>query len=257
MNKNKVSIITPVYNAERFLKETIGSVKRQTYKNWELLLIDDCSTDSSSEIIKLESENDDRIKYIKLDKNKGAAVTRNIGLENATGRFIAFLDSDDIWDEKKLEFQIRFMLKNDVGFTFTSYRYTLEDGIPLPKVARAPKKIDYNGLLKNTIIGCSTVLIDKNKVGDFRMPHLRRGQDTATWLKLLKKEKYAYGLYEDLVKYRLVGNSISSNKIKALKRTWHTYRKVEKLNVFKASYVFCFYVFNAIRKRVINDKENI
>ena len=142
------------------------------------------------------------------------------------------------------------MLKNKIAFSFTSYRYMKEDGTLTNKIAKAPNKINYNGLLKNTIIGCSTVLIDRYIMGDFTMPLVRRGQDTATWLQLLKREKYAYGINEALVNYRLVGNSISSNKIKALKRTWNTYRNVEKLGLLKSSYVFCFYVFNAIKKRI-------
>ncbi|WP_024621019.1 glycosyltransferase family 2 protein [Metaclostridioides mangenotii] len=250
MNEPLVSIITPVYNSEKFLSETIECIQNQTYKNWQLLLIDDCSNDNSSEVIKRYSEHESRIKYIKLDNNSGAAVSRNKGLSLAEGRFVAFADSDDLWDSKKLEKQVGYMLKKNVGFTFTSYRYMKEDGTKTNKVARAPEKIDYEGLLRNTIIGCSTVVIDRDILGNFEMPLVRRGQDTATWLQLLKTEKYAYGIYDDLVFYRLVGNSISSNKIKALKRTWNTYRNVEKLSLPKSMYVFCFYVFNAIKKRV-------
>lgn len=250
MNKPLVSIITPVYNSAEFLSETIESIQNQTYKNWQLLLVDDCSKDNSADIIRKFQKDDGRIKYIKLAKNSGAAVSRNEGIKNAEGRFIAFVDSDDLWDRVKLETQVEYMLKNNIGFTFTSYRYMREDGTKTNKVARAPEKIDYEGLLKNTIIGCSTVVIDREIVGNFEMPLVRRGQDTATWLQILKKEKYAYGIYEDLVNYRLVGNSISSNKIKALKRTWNTYRNVEYLSLPKSMYVFCFYVFNAIKKRI-------
>lgn len=250
MNEPLVSIITPVYNAERFLSDTIKSVQNQTYKNWEILLIDDCSKDNSAQIIKEFQKYDNRIKYIKLKKNSGASVSRNEGIRNAKGRFIAFVDSDDIWKPKKLEIQIKYMLKENLGFTFTSYRYMKENGELTNKIAKAPSKINYNGLLKNTIIGCSTVVIDREIVDYFEMPLVRRGQDTATWLQILRKEKYAYGIEQDLVNYRLVGESLSSNKIKALKRTWNTYRNVEKLGLLKSSYVFCFYVFNAIKKRI-------
>ncbi|MDB8792740.1 glycosyltransferase family 2 protein [Romboutsia sp. 1001216sp1] len=250
MNEPLVSIITPVYNAERFLGDTIKSIQNQTYKNWELVLVDDCSKDKSSDMIKEFQANDDRIRYIKLEKNSGASVSRNTGIKNAKGRFIAFVDSDDIWQPEKLKIQIEYMLENKLGFTFTSYRYMKEDGRLTKKVAKAPKKINYKGLLKNTIIGCSTVVIDKEIVGAFSMPLVRRGQDTATWLQILKTQDYAYGIEKDLVNYRLVGDSLSSNKIKALKRTWNTYRNVEKLSVLKSSYVFCFYVINAIRKRL-------
>lgn len=250
MNEPLVSIITPVYNAERFLGDTIKSIQSQTYKNWELVLVDDCSKDGSSDMIKEFQANDDRIRYIKLEKNSGASVSRNTGIKNAKGRFIAFVDSDDIWQPEKLKIQIEYMLENNLGFTFTSYRYMKEDGKLTKKVAKAPKKINYRGLLKNTIIGCSTVVIDKEIVGEFSMPLVRRGQDTATWLQILKTQDYAYGIEKDLVNYRLVGDSLSSNKIKALKRTWNTYRNVEKLSVLRSSYVFCFYVINAIRKRL-------
>ena len=250
MNEPLVSIITPVYNAERFLSDTIKSVQNQTYKNWEILLIDDCSKDNSAQIIKEFQKYDNRTKYIKLKKNSGASVSRNEGIRNAKGRFIAFVDSDDIWKPEKLEIQIKYMLKENLGFTFTSYRYMKENGELTNKIAKAPSKINYNGLLKNTIIGCSTVVIDREIVDYFEMPLVRRGQDTATWLQILRKEKYAYGIEQDLVNYRLVGESLSSNKIKALKRTWNTYRNVEKLGLLKSSYVFCFYVFNAIKKRI-------
>ena len=254
MKDGLVSIITPVYNAEKYIEETIKSVQNQSYKDWEMLLINDCSTDSSEKIIQRMAADDDRIKYIKLEKNSGAAVTRNIGIEKANGRYIAFLDSDDVWKEQKLEKQIKLLNEKKVGFCFTSYRYFLEDGEYTNKVARAPEKIDYNGLLKNTIIGCSTVIVDRNILGDFRMTNVRRGQDTATWLQLLKKVDYAYGIYEDLVLYRVVEGSLSHNKLKAIKRTWNTYRNVERLSLPKAMYVFVFYAYNALKKRLKNDK---
>lgn len=249
-----VSIITPVYNAEKFIRETIESVQNQTYTNWEMLLINDCSTDSSAEIIKEKAAEDSRIKYIELDKNSGAAITRNTGISKAQGRYIAFLDSDDIWKSDKLDKQLALIREKDIGFCFTSYRYVMQDGVPTNKVARAPEKIDYNGLLKNTIIGCSTVLIDREVMGDFRMTNVRRGQDTATWLQLLKRTEYAYGIYEDLVWYRVVDGSLSHNKWNAIKRTWNTYRNVEHLSLPKAMYVFVFYAYNALKKRIKNEK---
>ena len=249
-----VSIITPVYNAEKFIRETIESVQNQTYTNWEMLLINDCSTDSSAEIIKEKAAEDSRIKYIELDKNSGAAITRNTGISKAQGRYIAFLDSDDIWKSDKLDKQLALIREKDIGFCFTSYRYVMQDGVPTNKVARAPEKIDYNGLLKNTIIGCSTVLIDREVMGDFRMTNIRRGQDTATWLQLLKRTEYAYGIYEDLVWYRVVDGSLSHNKWNAIKRTWNTYRNVEHLSLPKAMYVFVFYAYNALKKRIKNEK---
>lgn len=254
MKDNLVSIITPVYNAKDYLSEAIESVINQSWNNWELILIDDCSDDGSDELIRQYMKDDDRIVYIRMEENSGAAKTRNIGLEKANGRYIAFLDSDDVWKPKKLEMQLDLMKKINSPFVFTSYRYMLSDSSPTDKVARAPKKINYEGLLKNTIIGCSTVLIDREIVGDFRMTNVRKGQDTATWLKLLKKVEFAHGIYDDLVDYRISSTSLSHNKWGAIKRTWNTYRNIEKLSFIKSCYVFCFYAFNAVKKRAKREK---
>lgn len=249
-NNTLVSIITPVYNSGRFIKETIESVQLQTYKEWEMILVDDCSTDNSKKIITDIQKTDSRIKYIELKKNSGAAVARNTAIEAARGRYIAFLDSDDIWSINKLEKQINFMTENNYGFSFTSYELIDEDGKKTNKIVNVPIKINYDGLLKNTIIGCLTVIIDRKIIGDFRMPTIRKGQDTATWLKILKKYDFAYGLNENLAKYRIVKGSISSNKLQALKRTWNIYRNIEGLSLIKSIYVFTIYVINAIRKRL-------
>ena len=250
MENNLVSIITPVYNAERFIQPTINSVQNQTYSNWELLLIDDCSTDMSKEIIESCVQFDSRIKYFRLENNMGAAYTRNFGIKNAKGRYIAFIDSDDLWETNKLDLQLEFMKKFSYPFTFTSYRLIDEKGNNMNKVIKAPEVVDYNYLLKNTIIGCSTVVIDRELNGDFRMPLVRKGQDTATWLSILKNGKKAHGLNVTLASYRKVNGSISSNKMGALKRTWYLYRHIEKLSIFKSCYVFIFYILNAIKKRI-------
>ena len=246
----KVSIITPVYNSEKFIKDTVESVLKQTYENWEMILVDDCSSDNSENIVKEFLDKDDRIKYIKLEENSGAAIARNKAIEMSTGRFIAFLDSDDIWAYNKLEKQINFMTKNNIGFSFTSYETMKEDGTKTGNIVRAPKIVDYEYLLRNTIIGCLTVVIDKEIVGDIRMPLLRTRQDFATWLSILKKGHKAYGIDEILSSYRLVEGSISSNKVKAAKRNWYVYRNVEKLSFIKSAYVFTGYTYNAIKKRI-------
>jgi len=251
MKENLVSIVIPVYNAERFIKDTIESVIAQTYVEWELLLVDDCSTDNSQVIIESYMKEDSRIKYILLPENSGAAVARNTGINKAVGRFIAFIDSDDQWSENKLETQLRFMNEKQAPFTFTAYKMVNEQGEPLGKRVRVPASINYNQLLKNTIIGCSTVVIDRKIIGDFQMPLVRKGQDTATWLMILRTTgAVANGIDEFLTRYRIVEGSISSNKIDALKRTWNTYYNIEKLGLIKSSYVFTCYVFNALRKRL-------
>ena len=249
MNKPNVSVITPVYNAEKFLKETIDSVLKQTYKDYEYLLVDDCSTDSSADIVKEYAENDNRVKYIKLKENSGAAVARNTGLEHAQGRYIAFVDSDDLWYPEKLEKQLTFMQENNEAFTYTKYEHITEDG-EIQSAPDFPERLNYSGLLKNTAIACSTVVIDREVIGDFRMPPVRKGQDTATWLKILRDHDYAYLVDEILNQYRGREGSLSSNKIDALKRTWNTYRNLENLLLPKALYYFTFYIWNAVKRRL-------
>lgn len=250
MKDKLVSVITPVYNSEKFIESTINSVIGQTYTELEMILVDDCSTDLSREIIMEIAKKDPRVKYIKLEKNSGAAVARNTGIEHANGRYISFIDSDDVWKVNKLEKQLNFMMKNNYAFTYTGYETITEDGALKKDIISVPIKISYKGLLKNTAIACSTVIVDRKKTGDFRMPLVRKGQDTATWLMLLREIPYAYGLDEVLSSYRKVAGSISSNKIQALKRTWNTYYKLEKLPFLVASYYFTCYVFNALRKRM-------
>lgn len=247
-----VSIVIPVYNSEKFIKETIQTVENQTYKNWELLLVNDCSTDDSKKIIEEYEKKDERIKLIDLDKNSGAAVARNKGIEEAKGKYIAFLDSDDLWDEKKLEKQLKFMKENEYAFTFTSYEFADENGKESGKVVNVPLKINYKQALKNTTIWTSTVIFDVKKLGKdlISMPDVRRGQDTATWWKVLKTGVTAYGLNEILSFYRRSNNTLSSNKIKALKRTWNLYRNVENFSFFTSLYNFCWYCFNAVKRRI-------
>lgn len=248
-NEPTVSVVTPVYNAEKFLKETIESVLGQTFEDFEYLLIDDCSTDNSTNIVKEYAKEDKRVKYIRLRENSGAAVARNTGLENAQGRYIAFIDSDDVWYPEKLKKQLDFMKEKNEAFTYTKYEHITEEGDVL-SAPDFPEKLSYSGLLKNTAIACSTVVIDRQVIGDFRMPLVRKGQDTATWLKILRNHDYAYLVDEVLNKYRGREGSLSSDKVSALKRTWNTYRNIEKLPLHKAVYYFGFYVWNAIKRRI-------
>lgn len=245
-----VSIVVPVYNAEKFLEDTIKTVQAQTYENWELILVNDCSTDNSKKIAKpfLSS----KIKWFDMEKNSGAALTRNRGIKEAKGRYICFLDADDLWKKEKLEKQVEFMKQKDCEFSFTGYEFADENGIPNGKKVFIPKKISYKQALKNTTIWTSTVMFDINKLkkDDIYMPNIRRGQDTATWWKVLKKIDCAHGLNEILSYYRRTNESLSANKIKALKRTWNLYRKVEKLNLFYSIYNFIWYCFNAVRRRI-------
>jgi teichuronic acid biosynthesis glycosyltransferase TuaG len=244
-----VSIIVPVYNSEMFIRDTINTVLEQTYKNWELILVDDCSRDNSINIIKEYIST--RIKLIQLGENSGAAISRNLGIDNAKGRFIAFLDSDDLWVKDKLEKQIRFMKENNYYFTFTGYEFANANGIGNGKIVIIPKSLSYKQALKNTTIFTSTVILDKNNIPKkiMYMPNFK-SEDTATWWKILRNSNIAYGLNKKLSYYRRTKNTLSSNKLTALKRVWKLYRDVEKLTVIKSVYNFAFYSFNAIKRRL-------
>lgn len=253
MKKNlKVSIITPIYNCEKFLPKTIECVINQTYTDWEMLLVDDCSPDNSAKIIKKYAKDDNRIKYFKLDKNSGATIARNKALEESKGRFIAYLDADDLWKSEKLEKQVEFMLKNNYPFTCTDYEKIDESGKSLNKIVKIPKKVNYNLFLRNTIIQTVGVMVDTKLTGKelLKMPNIRRRQDAATWCQLLKNGFDCYEVPENLSYYRVVKNSLSSNKFKAVKTNWYWYRKIEKLPLWKACYCFIGYAFNAVKKRI-------
>lgn len=247
-----VSIITPVYKCEKFLEETIESVLNQTYQNWEMLLIDDCTPDNSAVIAKKYAKKDKRIKYFKLKENSGAAIARNKALKESKGRFIAYLDADDLWKPTKLESQLQFMLENNYAFTCTDYEKIDEEGNSLNKIVKIPLRVNYDLYLRNTIIQTVGVMIDSQITGKnlIEMPNIRRRQDAATWCQLLKNDYDCYEVPESLCYYRVVSNSLSSNKFKAIKMNWYWYRKIEKLSFLKTCYCFIGYAFNAIKKRI-------
>lgn len=240
----KVSVIIPVYNTSLYLEEWINSVLNQTYKNLEIIIVNDHSTDNSLEII--SKFKDKRIKIINLKKNHGVAYCRNKGVDKSSGDYICYIDSDDYWNLDKIEKQLFFI--KDKAFIYSSYSYLKNGKIHKAKV---PEKINYKQALKNTTIFTSTVMFNMSFLNkdDIYMPDIRRGQDTATWWQVLKKGITAYGLNESLVTYRIVGKSLSSNKIKALKRTWNIYKR-ENINVFQRCFYFLCYVFNAIKRRL-------
>ncbi|MGO5011568.1 teichuronic acid biosynthesis protein TuaG [Niallia sp. Sow4_A1] len=245
-----VSIIMPSYNCKEYISYSIESVREQTYTDWELLIVDDHSTDGTVDLLKEWEKADGRIRIFYQTVNEGAAVARNIALAHARGRYIAFLDSDDRWKKDKLEAQLAYMMDNKYAFTFTAYEWIDQKGEYLNKYIRAPKRVDYQTMLKNTIVGCLTVLIDRDQVGDFRMPNIRTRQDLATWLMILKRGFRAFGLNEILAEYRVGNESISKNKWKAAKNNWHVYRQIEQLNFLQSSWYFSHYAYNAIRKRL-------
>lgn len=246
-----VSIITPVYNCANLIEETIKCVVDQTYTNWELLLVDDCTPDNSAKIIDKYIKKDKRIKYFKLDENSGAAIARNKALKESKGRFVAYLDADDLWKPEKLEKQVKYMLNNEYAFTCTDYEKIDEVGKSLNKIVRIPKKVDYNLFLRNTIIQTVGVMVDTKTTGKdiLKMPNIRRRQDAATWCQLLKAGFDCYEVPENLSYYRVVSNSLSSNKLKAIKGTWKLYRDIEKLSLIKSCFCFVGYAYNAVKKR--------
>lgn len=239
----KVSIIMPAYNSEVFLSETIQSVICQTYNNWELLIIDDCSTDDSRLIAKQHSKLDPRIKLLVNKTNSGPAITRNYGIQEASGRFIAFLDSDDLWDKEKLSKQINFMISNNYHFTYSYYSQITEQGNFIKNIDNLPNRVSYKSSMKSNKIGCLTAIFDVEFFGKVYMENLKNRQDYTLWLKLLKKEKYAYCFQEILAYYRIRENSISSNKYKLIKYHWIIYRNIEKQSLVKSSYYLLNYVF--------------
>ena len=247
---NLVSIITPSYNSAKFIKQCIESVIAQTYINWEILIVDDCSRDDSCLVIKKLATQEERIKYFLLDENIGAVEARNVAIRQAKGKYIAFLDSDDLWEPQKLEKQISFMQTEDIAFSFSTYQPISEDGSKLYSIIHAPKIVTYSSYLKNTIIGCLTVVIDREKTGGFEMPKIRSSHDMALWLLIMRRGFDAYGLDENLARYRIVSTSNTANKWRAAKDVWMVYRQFEKLSFFYSIWCFLNYAFNAIIKRI-------
>lgn len=257
MEEDMVSIITPVYKCEKLIEETIKCVLNQTYKNWEWLLVDDCTPDNSAEIIKKYQEKDNRIKYFKLNENSGAAIARNKALSESRSRFVAYLDADDLWRNNKLEKQVSFMKENGYAFSCTDYEKIDENGNSLNKIVTIPKEVTYELFLRNTIIQTVGVMVDTKLTGKeiIKMPNIRRRQDAATWCQLLKNGFNCYECPENLSYYRVVSNSLSSNKFKAVKMNWYWYRKIEKLPFWKACYCFVGYAWNACKKRIYIGKK--
>jgi len=243
-----VSIIIPSYNSSEFIAQTIESVLVQTYRDWEMIIVDDVSSDHSIEIVEEYVKKDDRIRLIKLEQNSGPAVARNRAITEAQGRYIAFLDSDDLWHKDKLSKQISFMQEYDIALSYTGYYRIEEESGEIIDQVNIPTKVDYFELLKQNIIGCLTAIYDTEKIGKVYMPDIRKRQDFGLWLDILKKVPYAYGIDEPLAYYRMRISSVSSNKIQASKYNWKLYREVEKLPLHKAIYYFGWYTYRSILK---------
>ncbi|EZH65909.1 glycosyl transferase [Bacillaceae bacterium JMAK1] len=251
MEKNNlVSIIMPAYNCEKYISESITSVINQKYTFWELIIVDDCSSDNTPNIIKNFSEADERIKFIRLESNSGAAYTRNVALNLSKGRFISFLDSDDTWLPEKLAEQINYMIKNNYYFTCTNYNKIDEYGNPISHTVTTLNKYNYNSLLKYSV-GNSTVIYDSKKLGKIEGTNIRKRNDYALWLKVIKKSDYIYGFNKVLSNHRVRAHSISSNKISLIVYHWIVYRRFEQLNLFKSTYLVIFWIVSGVRKKLL------
>ncbi len=229
-----VSIIMPCYNVESYMRESVNSVIAQTYANWELIVVDDCSTDNTCELMQELSMLDDRIKISRNSANVGGAQTRNNGIDMASGRYIAYLDSDDLWVPEKLSSQIEFMESNNIGFTYSNYRQFcvgLED-----VVISAPEFVSYDDMIKCNFIGCLTVVYDTKPFGKFYFPLTKKRHDYALWLNMLKRFKSAHNVGGLLARYRVHSNSLSAKKVDAFQSYFYVLYNLQKLNFFKSIY---------------------
>lgn len=248
-----ISVIVPVYNVEKYIEETISSVTAQTYGDWELLLVEDGSTDGTADVIQrcMEREGTDRIRLIRQPSNGGAAKARNRGLREARGRYVAYLDADDLWVPEKLERQLRLMGEKDAAFGFTGYEFADEQGRGMGKIVHVPETLGYRQALGNTTIFTSTVMFDTEKIHKrlLEMPDVK-SEDTALWFRVLRGGYVAHGLDENLVRYRRGGNTLSSNKLEAMRRIWNLYRSQEDLSLPRSAYYFCLWASRAVKRRI-------
>lgn len=247
-DNERVSVITPVYNAARFISETVKSAVEQTYKDLEIILVDDCSKDNSAEIITALQKDYPNIIYHKQEVNQGAAVARNAALKLASGRYVAFLDSDDLWVPDKIERQLCLMKENDCPFSYAAIDFMDEGGNIIKGKRTIQETCDYSFLLRNTIIATSTVVIDRNVLGDFQMPLRRGGQDYATWLMLLRGGTVARGINEVLSHYRILSKSLSSNKWQSIKQVWQIQKHDEGLSTMRVIINEFYFIWNALKK---------
>ena len=243
-----VSIITPCYNSEKFISETITSVQNQTYSNWEMIIVDDCSQDKTVEIIQNFMEDDHRIHLIQLNKNSGAAKARNIAIEKITGKYMTFLDADDLWFSDFIQNSITTIQKTGIHFVFSSYRRSNENLEFVYTDFIVPQKVSYTDILKTNSISCLTAFIDVEILGIKKMPDILKRQDMGLWLKYLKEIPFAYGIQEPKAIYRIRENSLSRNKKNLLKYQWDFYYKVEKLGLFPSIYYMLHWMVRGFLK---------
>ena len=245
---NLVSIVTPTFNSAKYISETIQSVQKQTYQNWEMILVDDCSTDNTINLIKDFITKDKRIQLYQLESNSGPAVARNKGIENVSGKYMTFLDADDIWFEDFIENSIKTIEETKVHFVFSSYKRSDEELNFIYSDFIVPEKVTYTDILKSNSISCLTAFLDIETLGKKSMPLIRKRQDMGLWLQYLKEIPFAYGIQEPKAIYRIRENSLSRKKSNLIKYQWQFYREVEKLNVFQSTYYMLHWMYRGFMK---------
>lgn len=246
--KKEVSIIMPAYNAEKYIEQAIRSVQAQTYKEWELIVINDCSTDNTEQIVLKIASGDKRIRYLKNAVNSGVSESRNVGIKKSRNDWIAFLDSDDCWTTDKLEKQLQLCECHPEGkLFFTGSGFISEEGQKSRYVLRVPEIVTFRRLLKQNVISCSSVLAEKELLLKYPMTGDFLHEDFVVWLKILKENKYAFAVDEPLLIYRLSQQSKSSNKKKAAWMTWQVYRVIG-LNLAESVYYFIWYTCKNLKK---------
>lgn len=249
---NLISIITPCCNAAKHLVQTIESVLAQSWQDWEMLIVDDCSTDGSADIIKKYENKDLRIKYFRTSQQSGSpAVPRNVGIENARGRYIAFLDSDDMWLPNKLEVQMKVLMENaTAAIVYSYYEKVSESGVRSDRVVMSPCRITYNDLLYGNVIGCLTGMYDTEKVRKVYMKQIGH-EDYPMWLEILKSGYIGVNTCDVQALYRVREGSVSADKFKSARWQWKIYRDVEHLGFFKTMRCFISYAFKGMAKSLI------
>lgn len=246
-----VSVIIPNYNSSRYLGETLDSVRNQTFTDWEAIVVDDCSTDHSVEIIQSFARKDNRIRLIACHTNNGGpAVPRNMGIAAARGDYIAFLDSDDLWMPEKLENQLRFMKDCNARLSSTSYSLMDENSFDLKRIIRAEKQLNYKKYLRNTAIGFSTSVVHRELLAGVTFQKMPVAEDFPFWLDVFRQGETMHGLEQVLTKYRVRKKSLSSNKLRSASQIWSVYRTYERFGLPAAVYYFSCYAANAVRKRL-------
>lgn len=248
-----VSVVTASYNCASFIGQTIESIQAQTYRNWELLITDDCSTDDSREVILRYAAQDQRIKLLTLSNNSGAGIARNNSIKEAKGRFIAFCDSDDRWTPNKLERQLQFMVDNDHALTYSSYD-TCDENDYINGFVRCLPKLTYARIIRDNGIGCLTAIYDASKIGKHYMPSIRKRQDWCLWIDIIKSHGPAYGLDEPLALYRIRSGSISRDKKAMLKYNFDVYNKVLGFNklasaILLGGYFLPYYFYKKTKQK--------